>query len=170
VFFVCEEIFSLAKMGTTDEITHSPVLKIEHATPDDLQAINDIWYTCFPEPLLRKIFPDTPGGQKWWRDANLSDMEKKPAANYLLVRDYSVEGGGKVAGYAKWFVPVGNERLVVEERFPPWHEESNKELCNVFFGTIGEERKKLMGDEQYYCEYFDLIFFQVRCQSILGVF
>jgi hypothetical protein len=58
-----------------------------------------------------------------------------------------------VAGYAKWFVPVGDEKLKIKERFAEWHEQQDKGLCEKFFWGIGKERVKLMGDEQYYCEF-----------------
>ncbi len=80
-------------------------------------------------------------------------MANKPSAKYLIVKDHSPEGNGKVVGYAKWFVPVGEERLVPEERFPSWGKESDKALCDVFFGQLRKERKELMGDKQYYCEF-----------------
>lgn len=89
--------------------------------------------------------------RQWWINANLYDMGNKSFFKYLLVRDYSPEGKGKVVGYAKWHVPVGEERLKIEDRFPLWIEEEDVRLCGVFFGGLGEERRALMGNEQYYC-------------------
>lgn len=133
-------------------ISHTPDLQLSLATASDVRAISDVWYACFPDPALRKMFPHTPGVQQWWDDANLSDMLHKPEAQYLIVKDVSPEGKDRVAGYAKWFVPIGGQRLVVADRFPPWSEESDRRLCDVMFGFEGTERKRLMGDRQYYCQ------------------
>lgn len=88
---------------------------------------------------------------KWWDDHNGTDLQK-PAAKYLVVKDVSEEGKGIVVGYAKWWVPVGDERLQVEDRFPAWPEEGSEELLNTFFGNMAKERKEFMGDKQYYCK------------------
>lgn len=133
-------------------ISHRPNLKLELATESDIRAISDVWYACFPDPALRKMFPHTPTVQQWWDDANRSDMLHKPEAQYIVVRDVAPEGRDRVVGYAKWFVPVGEQRLVVEERFPPWSVESDRRLCEVMFGFEGAERKRLMRERQYYCE------------------
>jgi len=48
--------------------------------------------------------------KKWWDDHDQDDMENKPAAKYLIVKDVSQEWNGKVVGYAKWWVPIGESR------------------------------------------------------------
>ncbi|CZR52652.1 uncharacterized protein PAC_02529 [Phialocephala subalpina] len=126
------------------QITHTPSLQLHLATPTDLPEITIVWYTCFPEPFIRRMFPDTPSLHSWWHAANSFDMANKPAAKFLIVRDHSKEGKGRIVGYAKWFVPIGDERLKPEDRFPKWSEESDGELCDVFFGQVGEERRELM--------------------------
>lgn len=51
-------------------------------------------------------------------------------------------------------VLIGEERLNVEERFPEWSEEGDRQLLDRFFGTMAKERKDLMGDKQYYCKQY----------------
>lgn len=118
------------------------------------------------------MFPDTPTVRKWWDDHNQDDMENKPAAKYLIVKDVSQKGNGKVVGYAKWWVPIGEsseksgklmgdsefaligeERLKVEERYLVWSE-GDRKLLDKFFGLMAEERKNLMGGKQYYCKQY----------------
>ena len=140
-------------------ITHEPRLKLELATPADLPAIRAVWYECFPDPILMKMFPNTPSVHKWWDDANSFDMANKASAKYLVVKDHSEEGNGKVVGYAKWSVPVGEERLKPEERFPAWPVEGDWGLLDRFFGNLAKERKEFMSDRQYYCGC--LIFFSL---------
>jgi len=91
-------------------ITHKPKLELFIATTEDAQAITSVWYTVFYIPFILKMFPDTPAVRKWWDDHNQDDIENKPAAKYLIVKDISREGNGKVVGYAKWWVPIGESR------------------------------------------------------------
>jgi hypothetical protein len=136
------------------KLSYAPLLKLHLATTSDLPSIVDAWYAIFTEPFVRAMFPDTPNVRKWWYDHELYDMENKKETKHLIVKDHSLEGKERVVGYAKWLVPIGNERLMPEERFPPWAEDCDKFLCDSLFGQGGKERKKMMGDKQYYCEHF----------------
>lgn len=139
---------------SSSTLSHKPDLQLAPATLDDIREISDVWYTCFPDPFVRKMFPLKPSVQQWWDDANSSDMQHKPSAQYLKVTDLAADDGkGKLVGYAKWFVPVGNEQPELENRFPPWAEESDQNLCDRFFGHLVTERRKHMGDRQHYCEF-----------------
>ncbi|KAF8854532.1 hypothetical protein BDZ45DRAFT_40459 [Acephala macrosclerotiorum] len=139
-------------MSSPDEpqISHTPSLKLHLTTPSEIPEIISVWYTCFPEPFVRRMFPNTHSLHSWWHAANSFDMANKPSAKFLIVKDHSREGKERIVGYAKWFIPVGEERLVPEERFPAWSEESDGVLCDDFIGQLGKERKELMGERQYY--------------------
>jgi hypothetical protein len=134
------------------QISHKPELRLDIATSKDLREITEVWYKCFPEPGIRQMFPYTASVIQWWDDANGYDMANKPYVKFLVVRDTSIEGEGKIVGYAKWWVPIGERRFNVEERFPKWAEESDGPLCDIFFGQIAKERKELMDNKQYYCK------------------
>ena len=99
------------------------------------------------------MFPYTPSLLSWWDAANGYDMAHKPYVKFVVVRDVSPEGKGRIVGYAKWWVPKEGGMFTVEERFPSWSEESDGELCELFFGRIAKERRELMGDSKYYCEF-----------------
>ncbi len=133
-------------------ITHTPNLQLSLATPEDIEEIRNIWYACFPEPFVRKMFPEVPSVRRWWDDHNLDDMLNKPGTRYLIVKDVSKEGGSRGVGYSKWSVPVGDAILKPENRFPPWCVDGDVKLADLFFGTIAKARKELMGDNQYYCK------------------
>jgi hypothetical protein len=134
-------------------ISHKPDLKLDLAYPKDLREITEVWYKCFPEPFIRQMFPYTPSVLQWWNDANGYDMANKPYVKFLVVRDMSKEGNGIIVGYAKWWVPKEDGRFTVEERFPKWEEKSDRALCDVWFGQMAKERKRLMGDKPYYCKF-----------------
>jgi hypothetical protein len=143
-------------MGSKTEIAspmaHKPNLKLDLATPKDLREITEVWYECFPEPFVRQMFPYTPTVIQWWDDSNGYDMANKPYVKFVVVRDVSQEGSGRIVGYAKWWVPKEDEMFTVEERFSKWSEGSDTILCDIFFGQLAKERKDLMGYKQYYCK------------------
>jgi hypothetical protein len=61
--------------GTTETtLNHKPNLKLAFTTPVDAREISDVWYECFSDEFIRKMFPHTPSVQQWWDDANTSDM------------------------------------------------------------------------------------------------
>ena len=82
----------------------------------------------------------------------MNDLAHKPSARYVVVKDMSGKGNGKMVGYAKWNVPIGDERLDVDNRYPAWVEDGDKDLLDTFFGALARERKKYMGDREYYCK------------------
>ena len=129
-------------------------MKLDLATAKDLREITEVWYTCFPEPFIRQMFPYTPAVIQWWVQTNGFDMANKPYIKFLVVRDVSPEGKRKIVGYAKWWVPIEESSFTVEERFPKWSADSDVALCELFFGQLAKERNELMGDKQYYCGSF----------------
>jgi hypothetical protein len=138
---------------SSSTLTHEPDLRLDFATPADAREMNEIWYQCFPEDFCMRMFPNVQPVQQWWDDANTSDMLNKPAAKYLKVTDLAANGGkGRIVGYAKWFIPVEGQKPELENRYPPWPEESDKDLCDRFFGPMVQERRKYMGDRQHYCQ------------------
>jgi hypothetical protein len=150
-------------------ISHTPEFKLDLATEKDILEITEVWYTCFPEPFIRQMFPYIPSVIQWWNDANSYDMANKPYIKFLVVRDVSTEGKGRIVGYAKWWVPIGEKGFTVEERFPKWGDESDMELCNTFFSQLAKERAELMRDKQYYCE-FALFYLQILfCWKLLKI-
>ncbi|KAN0112425.1 acyl-CoA N-acyltransferase [Hyaloscypha variabilis] len=139
----------------TPRITHSPSLQLSLATPTDLREITEVWYACFPESFVRQMFPYTPALLAWWDAANGYDMAHKPYVKFVVVRDESKEGKGRIVGYAKWWVPKEDGMFTVEERFPEWSEESDEVLCDLFFNQLAKERKELMSERKYY--YLDML-------------
>jgi hypothetical protein len=134
-------------------IAHKPEFKLVQATTEDVQAITSVWYTAFSYfPFTRKCFPNVPSVRKWWNEHNRNDIENKPPTKYLIVKDVSPEGKRMVVGYTKWWVPIGDVRYKVEERFPAWPKEGDADSLEWFFGNIGKGRKEIMADKQYYCE------------------
>ena len=133
-------------MATASPLSHNPKLELAKATLSDIPEITALWYTCFSSPFMDKMFPPTPPVYSWWNAANSEDLLNKPSQVYLKVSDVSAEGKGKIVGYAKWGLWNGGEERMLEDRFPPWAEESDKALCDKFFNALADERRRNLGD------------------------
>lgn len=134
--------------------TSSSTLRVEHATVSDVEELTDIWYASFGSSL-GNMFPDTPAVRQWWNDAHRDDILNKPFQHYLKVIDTASDG--KIIAYAKWDFSVPAER---GSRFPPWHEECDKELCSRLFDALETERERLLGGKKNYCMLFFFALFR----------
>lgn len=120
-------------------------LKLTEVTPDDIPRITEVWFRAFGTPHNLELFPDTPAVHTWWNEANYYDLVNKSYQEYLKVVD--VARPGDIIAYGKWDLQPDR----CGERYPPWHPESNAELCNQFFGGIENQRKRLMQGRKHYC-------------------
>ncbi|KAH8422427.1 uncharacterized protein LDX57_000181 [Aspergillus melleus] len=124
-------------------------LKLQPVTLDDIPSLTDLFYDAFGIPENLQMFPDTPGVRKWWTEANRTWLLEKPDSRMLKVVD--TRHPGRIVAYAKWNLAAHK----YEPRFPPWHEESDRELCGKLFGITQEHREKVLGEREHY--YLDLI-------------
>ncbi|KAJ6108243.1 acetyltransferase [Penicillium sp. IBT 18751x] len=133
----------------------SSTLKLEPLTIEDNSALTDLWFAAFSDPILRRVFPNTPGVRKWLENANAHDLLNKPYQRYIKVVDTAskdAEGRPRIAAYAKWDLSMPDER---GRRYPPWHEEMPAELCEAFFMKEEANRKRVMGDTRHF--YLDTV-------------
>ncbi|OQD80283.1 hypothetical protein PENANT_c037G07134 [Penicillium antarcticum] len=118
-------------------------LILELATPDDIPAITNLWFTVFNESM-NHLMPDTPGVRAWMTEANYHDMENKPYHKYIKIIDPTtkdVDGRPRLAAYAKWDLAMPNQR---GPRFPPWHADMPAGDCDAFFGKLEDDRRRVM--------------------------
>ncbi|TVY40079.1 hypothetical protein LOCC1_G004448 [Lachnellula occidentalis] len=144
-------------MATPNPLTHTPQLILSLATLADIPPITALWYTCFSNPLWDKLFPTTPALYAWWNAANSDDLLHKASQVYLKVTDESAEGKGKIVGYAKWGFWEGGEERMLEDRLPGWAAESDAGLCDVFFGALARERRRVLGESPRGHVYLDML-------------
>jgi hypothetical protein len=125
-------------------------LLLEPATLEDIQAITELWFTVFNDPIMSHMMPDTPGVRNWFSETNRTDMLSKPFQKYMKVVDPSVQVDGRprVVAYAKWDLAMPEER---GPRFAPWHPEQPGPDCDAFFGGMEVKRKRLYGDRKNFC-------------------
>ncbi|TKX23020.1 acetyltransferase-like protein 10 [Elsinoe australis] len=124
-------------------------LQIEPITLEDIPAITALWFASFTDPSIRRVFPDTPGVRQWLEDANRRDMTEKPFQRYVKVVDTTSQdstGRSRIAAYAKWDLSMPEER---GSRYPPWHEDMPRKLCDEFFAKEEENRKRVMRDRKH---------------------
>ena len=126
-------------------------LVLEPATPEDVPAITELWFAAFTQPVIGKLFPNTPGMHQWHRDWHLDSFQTKPYQKYLRVVDTESkdeQGRPRLVAFGKWDLAMPEER---GRRFPHWHADSPYQECEDFIAALEVERKRVMGDEKHYC-------------------
>jgi hypothetical protein len=119
----------------------SSTLKVEPLTIEDTSDITNLWFAAFTDPQMRRVIPDTRSVRKWLEDANINDITTKPFQRYLKVVDTGSkddQGRLRIAAYAKWDLSMPDER---GQRYPPWHEDMPRQLCEEFFDREEKNRK-----------------------------
>ncbi|KAJ5086875.1 hypothetical protein NUU61_008182 [Penicillium alfredii] len=130
-------------------------LVLSPATQEDIPAIVDVWFDAFTQPVIGKLFPDTPGMRQWFRDCHTLDMQTKPLQKYVRVVDEDAkdaQGRPRLVAFGKWDLSTPEER---GRRFPLWHIDSPFQDCENLIKGLDGERKRVMGDQKHY--YLDTV-------------
>ncbi|KAJ5654752.1 acetyltransferase [Penicillium lividum] len=128
----------------------SNTLKLDLVTLEDSSALIDIWFAAFSDPGSRRLFPHTAGVRSWLEDAIHRDLGRS-FQRYLKVIDTGskdADGKSRIAAYAKWDLATPEER---GPRYPPWHSDMPRELCEAFVTRGESNRKRVMGDQKHIC-------------------
>ncbi|KOS43687.1 hypothetical protein ACN38_g5384 [Penicillium nordicum] len=124
-------------------------LVLELATPEDVPAITEVWFASFTQPIIGKIFPNTPGMHQWHNDWHMKDIQKSNC-RYLRVVDTESkdeQGRPRLVAFGKWDLAMPDER---GRRFPIWHADSPYQQCEDFIAELEQSRKRVMGKEKHY--------------------
>ncbi|KAJ5720404.1 uncharacterized protein N7483_008338 [Penicillium malachiteum] len=135
----------------------SESLKIEPVTAGDRSALADLWLVAFSDSHSRQLFPDTPGVRKWLEGAIFHDIVDHPFQHYMKIIDpksKNYNGGPPIVAYAKWDLSLPEER---GPRYPPWHEDMPKELCEAFVARGESNRRRIMGNTKHIFEVLDIV-------------
>lgn len=143
----------------------SSPLKLDLVTLEDSSALMDLWFAAFSDPGSRRLFPNTPGVRRWLEDAIYLDLLRRPFQRYLKVVDPESKGANgqpRVAAYAKWDLSTPEER---GPRYPPWHNDMPRELCEAFVSRGESNRKRVMGNQKHICAFFRSISTSGSCTN-----
>jgi hypothetical protein len=114
----------------------------------DIPLLSGIFFAAFIDAFIQRLFPHTPKVQEWWDEANMDGFLHDSTVHFIKAIDYE----GTILGYAKWVVPAEDGKDKIEERWPEWPEDSDKEMCDLFFGHLASQRQSLMGNRTHYCK------------------
>ncbi|KAJ5702270.1 hypothetical protein N7488_009818 [Penicillium malachiteum] len=131
----------------------SQALKIEPVTAGDSSTLADLWLVAFSDSHSRQLFPDTPGVRKWLEDVISHDILDHPFQHYMKIIDTESKnnnGGTPIVAYAKWDFSLPEER---GPRYPPWHDDMPKDLCEAFVARGENNRRRIMGNTKHICMY-----------------
>ncbi|KAJ5280048.1 acetyltransferase [Penicillium angulare] len=124
-------------------------LKLEGVVSEDIHALVELWFAAFSDPHSRSLFPDTTGVKNWLQDAISRDMLEHPFQTYMKIIDTGskdTDGKPPIAAYAKWDFSLAEER---GPRYPPWHTDMPKGLCDAFVRRGENNRRRVMGNEKH---------------------
>lgn len=127
---------------------------VAKATPEDLPAMVDTWYSAFTTPGPRRAFPNTPAVRKWLSDAMEVDMtDPSRSTIYMIVTEdpepLSSERPKPVA-YAAY------RRGIFEKDWharwsPPIVEGMSEEILGPgFFDPMMRQHIEAMGERPHY--------------------
>ncbi|KAF3391625.1 hypothetical protein F1880_007762 [Penicillium rolfsii] len=129
---------------------------IQFAQPTDAPELAEAFFAAFSNRFNRAMFPDSPGVRAWMQK-NLLGSEGIPDDQVILiVTDPS--NPNVVAGFAKWVRPSfvsSAEHDRHAEALDEWPEGSDRELCELFFGTMDRDRGEIMKGKPHY--FLDLL-------------
>lgn len=129
-------------------------LVLTRATLDDLPTFPAVCFQPFhTEPYFKKMIPDTPANQEWWRKYYKSAL-LDPKTHMVKVTD---QQNGKIVAFASWLLPRdddGPQPGSGEDRWAEFTEDFDKSLADALFGSMAQARDKFMGDRKHYCRYF----------------
>ncbi|OGM46665.1 hypothetical protein ABOM_004698 [Aspergillus bombycis] len=119
-------------------MANQSTLRVSEVRPDDIPKITDVWYSAFSTPHNLELFPDTPAVRTWWNETIYYDLANRPYQKYIKVVDAAHPSD--IVAYGKWDLQPDE----CGERYPPWHPESNAELCTQLFGGIENQHLDML--------------------------
>lgn len=127
--------------------------EIHEATSSDAPGLADVFFSAFSDPFNRTMFPPTPDVREWITTHLVNGNDK--ASEHEVFLKLTDESGAPVA-FAKWVRPYHAvaDRDRRSKEVPAWPVNSDKELCDAFFGAMAEHHHRIMGDRPHYCMFF----------------
>jgi ribosomal protein S18 acetylase RimI-like enzyme len=124
-------------------------LTLRKATPEDAQALTDIYFSAFSiDAISLVVFPrNNPAAWKFWYDSVIEEIAD-PTSNFICIVDTDSPAQTIVA-YGKWNSPSAP----VAGKLPEWPAGSDHEIANHFFGSLIRRHAEIMeGRKHWYLE------------------
>ncbi|KAJ5118057.1 uncharacterized protein N7443_003261 [Penicillium atrosanguineum] len=122
--------------------------EVEPAHTSDAPQMARVFQAAFSDAFNRKMLPPTEDVNVWAIENVAGGGGAQPHEVFLKICDDE----GRVAAFAKWVQPVDTDdgRHENDDNQGSWPVSADKELCEVFFGTMSEHHRELMGTRRHY--------------------
>ncbi|ESZ91456.1 hypothetical protein SBOR_8179 [Sclerotinia borealis F-4128] len=123
-------------------------LTLRPATTTDAICLTAIFFSAFAhDPISLICFPRSlPSSFTWWRNSILSEI-LDPSSHFLCIYDAS-SPTQEIISYAKW--NDSSAPLATLHDLPAWPAGCDEEIANLFFGTLIEKRREIMGERKHW--------------------
>ncbi|WYZ38497.1 hypothetical protein EsH8_III_000411 [Colletotrichum jinshuiense] len=134
-------------------------LRLRLATPADGPALAAVYFSAFQDnPVSTTCFPQSSPECRDFLSKSFTEEISDPRCQWLVVTDPDyADDPDLIIACAKWVRPAEDGQVNVEAPPPPeaWPKEGNPEFADHFFGTIGRNHIKIMGEVRHW--YLELI-------------
>jgi hypothetical protein len=131
-------------------------LRLVRAERADIPQLVDLYFDTFKSPLVLRVKPDVPPVREWYKKSLESDIEKPHTRIYKVVdgQAESVQASDEIIAFGKWSSPHTEPP---QEKPTEWPVEGDVALFEDVSGKAAEKKKKIMGEEEYWCKLIDII-------------
>ena len=131
-----------------ENLSNMPLI-LRKATPEDAQALTDIYFSAFSiDAISLLVFPrNSPTVWKFWYESVIEEMEDQNS-HFICIVDTDTPGQ-TIAAYAKW----NSASATLSAGLPQWPAGSDHEMANHFFGElIRRHANHMEGRKHWYLE------------------
>ncbi|QSZ35505.1 hypothetical protein DSL72_008375 [Monilinia vaccinii-corymbosi] len=123
-------------------------LALRPATASDAAALTNIYFVAFSADEISLLcFPrNRSTAWHWWHRSILSEIQD-PSSHFLCIYDAS-SPDQEIISYAKWNDTSAPGATI--EDLPEWPEGCDVGVANLFFGTLIERRREIMGERKHW--------------------
>jgi len=131
-------------------------LRLVRAEKADIPQLVDLYFDAFKSPLVLRAKPNVPPVREWYKKSLESDIEKPHTRIYKVVEGQaeSVQASDEIIAFAKWSSPHTEPP---QEKPTKWPVDGDVALFEEVASKATEKKKKIMGEEEYWCKLLDTI-------------
>ena len=113
-------------------------------------------FHTFKSPLVLKVKRDVPPVREWYKKSLESDIEEPYTRIYKVVEGQveSAQTPDEIIAFAKWSLPHTEP---LQEKSTDWPVGGDVALFKEVTAKATEKKKKIMGEEKYFCKLLDTL-------------